>query len=288
MEFFRHDTDAGQGRFLTEAMEKFGHFGYTGFFLLLEMYYKKIDASNRIEIKKSAKVLPGKSDDSPKVVQLWYGFHWRVVRQSLRTTPTRVRHLLDYCQTSGVLVWEESPTGVEISVCNVLELLPDTMRRRLGKILNVALEKRREEKRIEEKIIEEERREETKSSQAKPADLHPLAVIWNHHHGNLSKVKLCNQNRIKKCDMRWAEWDSEHGQEDYWVGIVQRIAESTFCNGKNDRGWIATFDWLLQPDTHLKVDEGKYDNRKVTSSTKAQKVSGANKDLWHKVQRGEA
>lgn len=40
-----------------------------------------------------------------------------------------------------------------------------------------------------------------------------------------------------------------------------RISTSDFCRGKNERGWVATFDWLLQPDTAIKVLEGKYDNR---------------------------
>jgi len=209
LEFFRHDTDAGDGRFLTESINKFGHFGYAGFFLLLELYYNKIDISDAAEIKRSVRLVKGESDRSPTVVQLWYGFHWRVVRQSLRTTPTRVRQLLEYCQTGGVLLWEESPTGVNISVCKLLELLPDKMCRRLEKILGGALEKRIEEKRREEKTIEE--KSKTKTPQAKPVALHQLANIWNLNCGTLSKVKLCNANRIKKCDARWKEWDSEIG-----------------------------------------------------------------------------
>jgi hypothetical protein len=54
---------------------------------------------------------------------------------------------------------------------------------------------------------------------------------------------------------------------DEWRHIFQRINASDFCRGQNDRGWIATFDWVLQPDTAAKVLEGKYDNRtKVVSA----------------------
>jgi hypothetical protein len=41
---------------------------------------------------------------------------------------------------------------------------------------------------------------------------------------------------------------------------VKRIASSAFCTGTNDRGWRATPDWLLRPDTAAKVLEGKYDD----------------------------
>ena len=53
----------------------------------------------------------------------------------------------------------------------------------------------------------------------------------------------------------------EKPQLEHWRGVVQRINASDFCRGQNERGWVATFDWLLQPDTAVKVLEGKYDNR---------------------------
>jgi hypothetical protein len=46
-----------------------------------------------------------------------------------------------------------------------------------------------------------------------------------------------------------------------WQVVFQKIAASRFCRGENDRGWVATIDWALQPDTAAKVLEGKYDNR---------------------------
>lgn len=46
---------------------------------------------------------------------------------------------------------------------------------------------------------------------------------------------------------------------DEWHTILQRIADSPFCCGRNDRGWRASPDWLLKPDTPSKVLEGKYE-----------------------------
>jgi hypothetical protein len=84
-----------------------------------------------------------------------------------------------------------------------------------------------------------------------------LIRIWNENCGRLAKVKKSTPSRNKKILTRWPENSPEE-----WEEIVRRIAKSDFCNGKSERGWVATFDWLLQPDTHLKVSEGKFDNRR--------------------------
>jgi hypothetical protein len=83
---------------------------------------------------------------------------------------------------------------------------------------------------------------------------HPLVKIWNEHRGPLPEVKASNNARDRKSSARW----KENPDERYWTEIVKLIATSSFCIGQNERGWRATFDWLLQPETHLKVSEGKY------------------------------
>lgn len=53
-----------------------------------------------------------------------------------------------------------------------------------------------------------------------------------------------------------------------WDDIIGRIQRSSFCRGGNDRGWVATFDWLIgSPDVALKVLEGKYDDRPAQVTT---------------------
>lgn len=47
-----------------------------------------------------------------------------------------------------------------------------------------------------------------------------------------------------------------------WEDVMRRIQASAFCRGQNDRGWTASFDWLVgSPDVAVKVLEGKYDDR---------------------------
>ena len=45
--------------------------------------------------------------------------------------------------------------------------------------------------------------------------------------------------------------------------MVKKASASDFLNGKNDRSWVANFDWLIRPNNFPKVLEGNYDNKNV-------------------------
>lgn len=89
-------------------------------------------------------------------------------------------------------------------------------------------------------------------------ELPPLASIWNKIvERPFSQVRDCSSQRRRLAAARWkANPDTK-----YWVKTVKRITESRFCSGEGDKGWIANFDWLLKPETHIRVNEGLYDNK---------------------------
>lgn len=51
-----------------------------------------------------------------------------------------------------------------------------------------------------------------------------------------------------------------------WKTAIDRICQSSFLTGQNDRGWKADFDFFLRPDAVAKIMEGKYDNRNGAAS----------------------
>lgn len=55
---------------------------------------------------------------------------------------------------------------------------------------------------------------------------------------------------------------SEHG-EVALVRVVKKAIASDFLNGKNNREWVADFDWLMRPNNFPKVLDGNYDNKNV-------------------------
>lgn len=53
----------------------------------------------------------------------------------------------------------------------------------------------------------------------------------------------------------------EYGLEDV-LAAIGKVKESAFLKGKNDRGWVVTFDWFLTPSNFQKVLEGNYADTK--------------------------
>lgn len=52
------------------------------------------------------------------------------------------------------------------------------------------------------------------------------------------------------------------GGLDGWKSVVDKLRESRLCQGQNSRGWKASFDFLLQESSFLKLMEGNYDGNK--------------------------
>jgi hypothetical protein len=110
-----------------------------------------------------------------------------------------------------------------------------------------------------------------------------LVQVWNNNCGALPKVERLSSKRVRKAKSRLRE----EPDISYWEKVITRMAQSNFCQG--EKGWIANFDFLLQPDTHVKVMEGKYDNRAGPGpKTKHQLMSENNQRLFALVESGEA
>lgn len=45
-----------------------------------------------------------------------------------------------------------------------------------------------------------------------------------------------------------------------WREAMRKVKESRFCQGESGRGWRASFDFFIAPDSVPKIMEGKYDN----------------------------
>jgi hypothetical protein len=96
-------------------------------------------------------------------------------------------------------------------------------------------------------------------------------------------VKTVTSGRKAKADRVW----KERPDRDYWTEVIRRIVASSFCTGKNDRGWRADIDFLIRPETHHRVQEGKYDDRVgVGPPTYAKKRQEGNLELLKRVNEG--
>lgn len=89
-----------------------------------------------------------------------------------------------------------------------------------------------------------------------------LARLWNEHkHPAMPEV---DPSKLSTASPRYRfarQRLVEQPDLDYWRQVIERIAASPFCRGENQRGWRADFAFLVRAETHLKVLEGKYDDR---------------------------
>jgi|TARA_R110000824_G_scaffold132891_1_gene295426 hypothetical protein len=92
----------------------------------------------------------------------------------------------------------------------------------------------------------------------------------------IPRCRGLNAKRIKACQRVMDEF-----KNDVIKDAFHRISSSKFCQGENERGWKASFDWVLQPDSILRTLEGKYQDRTKTGTTRSK--SGK----YDNVERGD-
>lgn len=134
-------------------------------------------------------------------------------------------------------------------------------------ILNI-----KEENKKEEKEKEKESNSLTRvmlSSTDNAVDLNGLANYWNSqldaNNGIMSKVKTISGKRKNSVLARVKEYGKEAIKT-----VIDKATASQFLNGKNDRGWIASFDWVFQhPNNFIKVLEGNYDTKIIGTATES-------------------
>ena len=107
----------------------------------------------------------------------------------------------------------------------------------------------------------EDRGQGTEGEGADAPDASALQMLWNER--TTPPIARCRELSTKRRRQIRSRLTERPLTE--WAEVIERIERSTFCRGQNDRGWIASFDWLIgAPDVAVKVLEGKYDDRLKT------------------------
>lgn len=84
------------------------------------------------------------------------------------------------------------------------------------------------------------------------------------------KIVKLNQSRMSQVLARTKEYGKEAVAQ-----VIVKTANSNFLNGDNNRGFLATFDWIFRPTNFPKIYEGNYDNRtSIQRSTSAAADNG--------------
>lgn len=145
MKWFKHYTDNHRGQSIQTLMDECGHLGL-GYYVLLEMCAEKLEKL---------------TDRGLTEADCSFSFHRRVVQQSLRTSPAKLKHLLDTCATLGLLRFALTETIIKINIPMLLDLLDrDTKKARSRRVSDAA--KCRLDKDIDKDKDKEEDKESSK------------------------------------------------------------------------------------------------------------------------------
>lgn len=96
--------------------------------------------------------------------------------------------------------------------------------------------------------------------------LKKIVEYWNDYvQGTLIKpiIKLTpHTKRYESLNARCNEYGC-----DKVIEAIGKIKNSDFLQGKNNKGWVITFDWFVLPNNFPKVLEGNYDNHQASSGS---------------------
>ena len=129
---------------------------------------------------------------------------------------------------------------------------------------DVALLEEEREEDIEEDII----LSDTNVSDCQTKFVRRAVEAWNQIGvSSVSKLKA-GSTRYKMLNARIKEYGIDKVLE-----AIEKVKNSRFLQGSNDRGWVISFDWFIKPNNFVKVLDGNYDNRKGQSQRPPQRES---------------
>lgn len=84
-----------------------------------------------------------------------------------------------------------------------------------------------------------------------------LQEFWNNHCGNMPRIRSLSGQRLSYVKARIRQFGKEAVKE-----AILNAEKSDLLNGGGNKGWMASFDWIMRPNNFPKVLEGNYNNRK--------------------------
>lgn len=107
---------------------------------------------------------------------------------------------------------------------------------------------------------------DSKQSPKQPSQRKVVMEAWNTLSSiGIAPIKAINEN-TKRADRLRARLN-QYGLKAV-LDAVENIRSSSFLQGKNDKGWVITFDWFVCPNNFPKVYEGNYADRSAEKPVK--------------------
>ena len=103
---------------------------------------------------------------------------------------------------------------------------------------------------------------------------------WNKLDKNIPTIIKLNSGtkRYDSLNARVNDYGIEKIKE-----AIKNINKSSFLKGKNNRGWVITFDWFCKPNNFIKVLEGNYTDKNLKNKTDFEEREYDYEDLEKKL-----
>ena len=112
---------------------------------------------------------------------------------------------------------------------------------------------------VDTQPIQQGKKTVTEGEQGKAVDYESILNLYHQECPSFNRIIKLSDTRKSKIRTRLGEMPE--GIETFRT-VFGKMEASDFCKGENDRGWKATFDWLIENTNNwLKVIEGNYDNK---------------------------
>lgn len=113
-------------------------------------------------------------------------------------------------------------------------------------------------------------------------DFEKIISIFNSVCHKLPAVQKLTPQRKSALKNRISECGGLSGLGD----VFQKVSQSRFLTGENDRGWTADFDWILKPANFQKIAEDKYKNKDNNGNSNSTGFKTVSDDFARKVAEG--
>jgi hypothetical protein len=149
-------------------------------------------------------------------------------------------------------------------------------------------------KRYSETVMKRPRPEETRGDQTKTRKntntaVEELVVCWNQNRGPMQECRGLSPKRKTVARTRLEQFPDLAR----WAEAIRRAAKTRFCTGQIEptgghKRFFGHFDWLVQPDTLLKIEEGRYDDDVETDRKRSPEELRAEFDALYAKRRSSS
>jgi len=254
--YFSHDYNARSDQKIKRLIARHGMEGYGIFWSIIEDLYNNANAL-RTDYDCIAYDLRTNSETIKSIINDFDLFEIDNDIFSSNSISQRLNERLEKSEkarSSALYRWEKNNNDANAmrTQCDSNAIKERKGNKRKGNIIDTS----------NEVLLSESDNETDLKEKSETIPYKKIVEFWNQN-TKLSKVKLISESRKRAIKARWRE-----SGKDAIMSVMKKTFDSDFLNGRNDKNWTTSFDWIFNPSNFAKILEGNYDNRKINGIKK--------------------